>query len=90
MKIKLKSTLYSDSALFQSLFDIEIAIKIRLVHESFRKLPVTIILARRARLQRFWTEEVQAFSDVILSRTNPNNSVINSYYLTTVSIDQFR
>jgi len=45
IKIKLKSTLYIDftSALFQSLFDLEIAIEIRQVHKSFIKLTITLL-----------------------------------------------
>ena len=43
MKIKLKSTLFFTSALFQSLFDLEIAIEIRQVHKRFIKLPITLL-----------------------------------------------
>ena len=48
MKIKLKSTLYK--YMFQSLFDLEIAIEMRQVHKrTFNKITFnTIILARRA------------------------------------------
>ena len=43
MKIKLKSTLYLTSALFQNLFDLEIAIEIRQPHKCFIKLPITLL-----------------------------------------------
>ena len=43
MKITLKSTLYLTSALFQRLFDQEIAIEIRQVHKVFIKLPITLL-----------------------------------------------
>ena len=41
MKIKFKSTLYK--YMFQSLFDLEIAIEIRQVHTSFTKLHITLL-----------------------------------------------
>ena len=46
MKIKLKLTLYFNSALFQSLFDLETAIERREVYKRFIKLPITLTLLR--------------------------------------------
>ena len=43
MKLKLKSTLYFDFALFQSLFYLETAIEIRQVHKRLIKLPLTLL-----------------------------------------------
>ena len=43
MKITLKSTLYLTSALFQSLFDLEIVIEIRQVHKRFKDLSITLL-----------------------------------------------
>ena len=43
MKIKLKLTLYFTSALFQSLFDLGIAIEIRQIYKRFIKLPITVL-----------------------------------------------
>ena len=57
--------------MFQSLFDLEIAMEIRQVPKRFIKLPNTIILARRAikflDLNFLYISKVLVFLDYILS-----------------------
>ena len=75
MKIKLNQLHILTSALFQSLFDQEIAIEIRQVHKRFIKLPVSLLFWHDV-LDSFWTSifTIEGL-DYILSLIKARNKI---------------